>query len=270
VAHEDDLVVAFHDIAPKAPTHILLIPKRHIASAADLGEVDGPLLGRMFEVASRLAREAGVDRSGYRLVSNIGSAAGQSVPHLHIHLLGGRSLRLRRASATVLLVTALGAAACGRSLTPDADPGPPLPTPQASLSASIAATVAELRVALATAGFQLFPPQVPYRPSEPAGLTQTPRALLQASTADPAQGYVLVYGLADDAAAEAAARELASYLGSGFGQTNFPTDAQFHVAHRRDTVVFTWWSRERSADAASAEAAYDAISSVGTEEPVVK
>ena len=90
--HEDELVVAFRDIAPQAPTHILLIPRTHIASAADLGDADAALLGRLFAVAADLARSEGVADAGYRLVSNVGDAGGQSVPHLHLHLLGGRPL----------------------------------------------------------------------------------------------------------------------------------------------------------------------------------
>ncbi|CAN5629148.1 histidine triad nucleotide-binding protein [soil metagenome] len=89
--HEDDLVVAIRDINPVAPVHLLLMPRAHIDSAADLGEADGPMLGRLFAVGARLAREAGLPERGYRLVSNIGPDGGQSVPHLHVHLLGGRT-----------------------------------------------------------------------------------------------------------------------------------------------------------------------------------
>jgi histidine triad (HIT) family protein len=89
--HDDDLVVAFRDISPRAPTHILLVPKRHIRSAADLVESDGPLLGRLFSVAAELAREGGIAEDGYRLVSNVGRWGGQTVDHLHVHLMGGRS-----------------------------------------------------------------------------------------------------------------------------------------------------------------------------------
>jgi histidine triad (HIT) family protein len=89
--HEDDLVVAFRDIAPRAPTHILLIPRRHIASAADLTEADGPLLGRLFAVAADLARSEKIAEGGYRLVSNVGRWGGQTVDHLHLHLMGGRA-----------------------------------------------------------------------------------------------------------------------------------------------------------------------------------
>lgn len=89
--HEDDLVIAIRDIAPRAPTHVLLIPRDHIASAADLTEADGPLLGRSFAVAAALARSLGLEADGYRLVSNVGRWGGQSVDHLHVHLMGGRA-----------------------------------------------------------------------------------------------------------------------------------------------------------------------------------
>ena len=89
--HEDDVVVAIRDIAPRAPTHILLMPREHIASAAELTEAHGPLLGRLFAVAAQVAREEGIEESGYRLVSNVGRWAGQTVDHLHVHLMGGRT-----------------------------------------------------------------------------------------------------------------------------------------------------------------------------------
>ncbi len=89
--HEDELVVAFRDIAPRAPTHILVIPRDHIASAADLTDDDATLLGRLFATAAELARQEGMADAGYRLVSNVGRWGGQTVDHLHIHLLGGRS-----------------------------------------------------------------------------------------------------------------------------------------------------------------------------------
>jgi histidine triad (HIT) family protein len=89
--HEDELVIAFRDIAPRAPTHILLIPRDHIASAADLTEDDATMLGRLFATAAELARREGIADAGYRLVSNVGRWGGQTVDHLHIHLLGGRA-----------------------------------------------------------------------------------------------------------------------------------------------------------------------------------
>lgn len=90
--HEDDLVIAFDDINPVAPVHQLVIPRRHVESAADLAESDAAMLGRLFSVAAELAAAAGLPESGYRLVTNIGVDGGQSVPHLHFHLIGGRSM----------------------------------------------------------------------------------------------------------------------------------------------------------------------------------
>lgn len=89
--HEDDLVFAIRDINPQAPTHVLVMPVAHVGSAAELTEAHGRLLGRLFETAARIAHQDGLD-GGFRLVTNIGPDAGQSVPHLHIHLLGGRAM----------------------------------------------------------------------------------------------------------------------------------------------------------------------------------
>ncbi|HET8776553.1 MAG TPA: histidine triad nucleotide-binding protein [Candidatus Limnocylindria bacterium] len=89
--HEDDDVIAFRDINPQAPTHILVIPRRHIADAHALMAADGPILARLFAVTSRLADQAGLT-NGYRIVTNVGPDAGQSVFHLHFHLLGGRPM----------------------------------------------------------------------------------------------------------------------------------------------------------------------------------
>ena len=90
ILHSDDAVVAFRDIAPRAPTHILVVPRRHLGSVLDLGPEDGPLLARIFAVATDLARREGIAERGFRLVTNSGAWAGQSVDHLHFHLLGGR------------------------------------------------------------------------------------------------------------------------------------------------------------------------------------
>lgn len=89
---ETDDVVAFADISPQAPTHVLVVPKRHVSSAAVLAGDDADLLSELFAVANRVARERGVDRSGYRILTNIGDDAGQTVHHLHFHLLGGTTL----------------------------------------------------------------------------------------------------------------------------------------------------------------------------------
>jgi len=92
IVHASDRVVAFRDANPKAPTHILVIPRDHVVSAAELSDDHGRLLAEIFQAASHLARAEGVARSGWRFVTNIGPDAGQSVPHLHFHLLGGRGM----------------------------------------------------------------------------------------------------------------------------------------------------------------------------------
>ena len=92
ILYQDGKVIAFHDISPQAPTHLLIIPRKHIPSLAHLSEVETPIIGHMTKVANQLARQEGVFESGYRLVINCGEQGGQIVPHLHMHLLGGRSL----------------------------------------------------------------------------------------------------------------------------------------------------------------------------------
>lgn len=88
----DDELVAFDDIRPVAPTHVLIVPKEHIPSVHELTERHASTLSRMFKVANHIADERKIDREGYRLVLNKGPQAGQSVYHLHLHLLGGRGL----------------------------------------------------------------------------------------------------------------------------------------------------------------------------------
>ena len=89
---EDDDIVAFEDINPQAPTHVLVIPRRHISTVDDLTDADGPLIGALIARAAQIARDQHLASDGYRLVMNNGEAAGQTVFHLHVHLLGGRSL----------------------------------------------------------------------------------------------------------------------------------------------------------------------------------
>ena len=89
--YEDDEVIAFRDINPQAPTHLLVIPRRHVADVQDLTDADGELLARLFGAVRTLAAEARLD-NGYRVVTNVGPDAGQTVFHLHLHLLGGRSM----------------------------------------------------------------------------------------------------------------------------------------------------------------------------------
>ncbi len=89
--YQDDDVIAFNDIAPQAPHHILLIPRRHIPSMTDLTPEDGALLAKIFTAAIKIGHDLGLEQ-GYRFLTNVGADAGQSVPHLHFHLLGGRKL----------------------------------------------------------------------------------------------------------------------------------------------------------------------------------
>jgi histidine triad (HIT) family protein len=91
--YEDESVVAFEDLHPQAPVHVLVVPRKHLASLNEMAEQDESLVGRLFAVAARLARQKAVDETGYRAVINTGSGAGQSVFHLHLHLLGGRAFR---------------------------------------------------------------------------------------------------------------------------------------------------------------------------------
>lgn len=92
VVREDEATIAFRDIDPKAPTHVLVIPRRHIPSVNALTEVDAELMGRLFVAAKEVAEAEGIAGTGYRLVMNTGPDAGQSVDHIHLHVLGGRGL----------------------------------------------------------------------------------------------------------------------------------------------------------------------------------
>jgi len=90
--YEDDLVIAILDIHPRAPVHFMIIPREHIPTVRDVKGEHGPLLARIFTTAAKVARDEGVDGSGYRLAFNVGDAAGMTIPHLHLHCLGGRQL----------------------------------------------------------------------------------------------------------------------------------------------------------------------------------
>ena len=94
--YEDDLVLAFRDIAPQAPTHILVIPKAHIGSVAEITAENSAVVAHIFEVIPQIARAEGLD-GGFRVVSNCGDDAGQTVKHLHFHILGGKTLALEMA-----------------------------------------------------------------------------------------------------------------------------------------------------------------------------
>ncbi len=90
IVFEDDKVLAFNDISPQAPVHILVVPKKHVSSVAELKDMD--VVSDLFSVMKKLAIEKGIEKTGYRIVVNHGKDAGQAVPHLHFHLLGGRPL----------------------------------------------------------------------------------------------------------------------------------------------------------------------------------
>ena len=92
IVYEDDRALAFRDIGPKAPVHILVVPKKDIARVSEAKVDDEALLGHLLTVAAEIARKEGIDDTGYRLVINKGRDAGESVPHLHVHLLGGRAM----------------------------------------------------------------------------------------------------------------------------------------------------------------------------------
>ena len=92
IVHETEDLIAFKDIAPKAPTHILVVPKKVIPRVGEAQKEDTLLLGKLLLATAEVARKVGIEKSGYRLVINNGSDAGEAVPHLHIHILGGRAM----------------------------------------------------------------------------------------------------------------------------------------------------------------------------------
>ena len=92
VVHDNDDVVVFRDLNPQAPTHVLVIPKRHIVGADHIAAADGDVLAAVFVAAKAVADAEGISETGYRTVFNVGAHAGQTVPHLHLHVLGGRGM----------------------------------------------------------------------------------------------------------------------------------------------------------------------------------
>ena len=90
IVYEDENVLAFEDLAPQAPVHVLIIPKKHISTALDISDEDNALIGRLFQAAGKIAKERAIAERGFRLVMNTNHESGQSVFHIHLHLLGGR------------------------------------------------------------------------------------------------------------------------------------------------------------------------------------
>ena len=251
--HEDDLVVAFRDIAPRAPTHILLIPRRHIASAAELTEADGPLLGRLFAVAADLARSEGIADGGYRLVSNVGRWGGQTVDHLHVHLMGGRAVRLAArmtgadaADAAVALALPLGVAvllaACGTTEAPSGSLPAASVAPGRTVSPAVNQTRIELVRALGAHNLVLTDSQAPVRPAEAPLLAAAPRAVYQVILPkDPSHGFIVVYEFRDPARAAAAAAEEQAYLATGPARVQTPLGTVSIIRQVGSTVVFYNW-----------------------------
>jgi len=93
IIYEDEAIMAFQDIEPQAPVHILIIPKKHISTLLDLEKEDEALIGHIYSVAVQLARDNGIAEDGFRIVSNCNEKGGQSVYHIHFHLLGGRNMQ---------------------------------------------------------------------------------------------------------------------------------------------------------------------------------
>lgn len=172
--------------------------------------------------------------------------------------------RLTRLAAGAL-AAALALGACASPDRPSVMPDDvELPTPMRSFGASVERSIAALEAALLAVGERLGEPMGAYRPSEPEPLLQTPRVLRRVELADPDDGFIVIYQAQSNGAAVDLAAELADYVASGFGQTNYAADTQFSVSTLGDTVIFTTWSRRRSDDPERAEAAFDAIASVGS------
>jgi hypothetical protein len=168
-------------------------------------------------------------------------------------------LRGLAASAALALLLASGCVTGPGGGGPAGQPAPA--TPMRSLSPAVTGTVAGLQATLARAGYRIDILNRAYRPAEPVELSGIPRAVLQADVGDLDGGYVVVYEFADAAAAASRGQLFARYLASGFGQTNYPLDAQFALQQAGPTLVFTWWSRELAASPDRAQGAFDLISS---------
>lgn len=179
--------------------------------------------------------------------------------------LRGRGVHFAALTLALLLA---GACVGAGQRSPGAAQGPPLATPLRSLTPGMASTVAVLRAALEERGLRVELSERPFRPSEPERLTRVPRAVLQVDVGDPRAGWVVVYEVGEPSAAGDAGAEFARHLASGFGQTNYPLDARFALSQLAGTLVFSWWSPERSARPELAEQAFEAISAVGQPIPV--
>lgn len=175
--------------------------------------------------------------------------------------------------ALACLCVLLGACgAPGPAPTGPSEPqaAPTAALPMASLTPSLAAAMIAVQQGAGAAGFRVEHVVQPLRTGEPSSLQLVPRALLQVRLADPDDGRIVVYDLATPDRAAQAARDYVAYLQSGFGQTNFPADAQFAVNQIGSTVMFTWFAPEQSAEPERARAAFDALRLVGQSFPIVR
>ena len=93
IVYEDNLTIAFEDLEPKAPVHILIIPKKHLSSTLEINSDNSDIIGHIFTVAGKIARKKGFDKTGFRIVNNCGEDGGQTVGHIHFHLLAGRNMQ---------------------------------------------------------------------------------------------------------------------------------------------------------------------------------
>lgn len=173
---------------------------------------------------------------------------------------------MRRLQLLVLLLMAsLAVAACTSTDRPSVQADDiALPTPMRTIDASVQRSITAVESALAGVGERLVPPTAAYRPSEPQSLLQVPRTIRRVDLADPDDGYVVIYQAPDSGAAIELADDLAAYLESGFGQTNYVADTQFAVSTLGDTIIFTTWSQRRSDDPERAGSAFEAIRTVGS------
>jgi hypothetical protein len=178
--------------------------------------------------------------------------------------------RLARGSIVGLIVVA-ALAGCGRGIegggigsVPDAE------TPRASAGPAAQATIAALGDALAIGGYVLEPAGRPFQPAQPAALIAVPRSAYQVRLSDPDGGVVLVYEFPTAEAARTGAAELADYLSSGPGKINFAGDTLFHVASLGPTVIMSWFSASQSDDPEAARGAFDLVSTVGADAPVLR
>jgi len=185
----------------------------------------------------------------------------------------GHQRRLPRHLRALLvgLVLVLASVACGRGMeaggigsVPDAA------TPRPNAGAAAQGTIAALRDALASGGYDLARATRTYLPAQPASLIPVPRSAYQVRLADPDGGVLIVYEFTTPEAARAGAQALADYLSSGPGKINFAADTSFHVASLGSTVIMAWFSESQSADPLAARDAFDLVSTVGTEVPVLR